>query len=134
MGRVALGAGQADISPTRSSSFPTRVKDVLTLLGKSKPRSKAVLHATFERQNYQGHASGEAHSHGVGDDRRDFTNRVCPGAHCSIRVEITRLVYLLATCVRRNARMRLAMRSPSSSRAKWPVSSRWNSRVFKSRL
>ena len=29
MGRIALGAGHADISQTRSSSFPTRVKDVL---------------------------------------------------------------------------------------------------------
>jgi hypothetical protein len=28
--RAALGAGQTDISPTRSSSFPTRVQDVLT--------------------------------------------------------------------------------------------------------
>jgi hypothetical protein len=27
--RAALGAGQADISRTRSASFPTRVKDVL---------------------------------------------------------------------------------------------------------
>ena len=52
---------------------------VLTLLVKSKPRSKAVLHPTFESQKDQGHASGEAHSHGVGDDRRDLTNRVCAG-------------------------------------------------------
>jgi hypothetical protein len=47
-----------------------------TLLVKSKTRSKAVLHATFESQKDQGHASGEAHSHGVGDNRRDLTNRV----------------------------------------------------------
>jgi hypothetical protein len=31
--RAALGAGQADISQTRSSSFPTRVKDVLARAG-----------------------------------------------------------------------------------------------------
>src|SRR5262245_55385936 len=94
---------------SRPHSDPLHTWPRPTLLGQSKPRRKAVLHATFERQNDQGHASGEAHSHGVGDDRRDFTNRVCPDARCPIRVEITRPVYLMATCVRRNARMRAAM-------------------------
>src|SRR5262245_54866032 len=37
-------------------------------------------------------------------------------------------------CFRSNARIRSAIFSPSSSRAKCPVSSRWNSMVFKSRL
>ena len=33
--RAALRAGQADISRTRSASFPTRVKDVLILVANS---------------------------------------------------------------------------------------------------
>src|SRR5688500_7820214 len=38
-----------------------------TLLVKSKMHGKAVLHTRCEGQSDQGHASGDTHSHGVGD-------------------------------------------------------------------
>jgi hypothetical protein len=44
-----------------------RGRTALTLLVKSKTRGKAVLQSTFDGQSDQGHASGEAHAHSVGD-------------------------------------------------------------------
>jgi hypothetical protein len=38
-----------------------------TLLVNSKTRGKEVLHTTFEGQRDRGNASGETHSHGLGD-------------------------------------------------------------------
>jgi hypothetical protein len=49
------------------ASFRTGVKGMLTLLVNSKTRVNAVLHTTFKGQKDRGHASGETHSHGVGN-------------------------------------------------------------------
>jgi hypothetical protein len=48
----------------------------MTLLVKSKTRSKAGLQTMFESQRDRVHASGEADSHGIEIDRRDLTNIV----------------------------------------------------------
>jgi hypothetical protein len=44
---VALGAGQADVSQTRSSSLRTRVKDVLILVANSFSRGPAYYQTGF---------------------------------------------------------------------------------------
>jgi hypothetical protein len=62
------------------ASLRTGVKDVLTLLVKSKTRGKLVLHPTFEGQGDRIHSFGDTHSRGIEMNCRDFTNRVCPDA------------------------------------------------------
>jgi hypothetical protein len=49
------------------ASFRANVKDVVTLLVKSKTRGKASLHRMFEGQRDCLHAAGDPHSYGVGD-------------------------------------------------------------------
>jgi hypothetical protein len=49
------------------ASFPTSVKEVVTLLVMSNICGKAVLHLTFGGQRDRGHSSGDTHSHGVRD-------------------------------------------------------------------
>jgi hypothetical protein len=50
----------------RSASFPTEVKDVVTLLVKSKTCRKGTLYTTLEGQRDQGYASSDANSNEVG--------------------------------------------------------------------
>jgi hypothetical protein len=49
------------------AQFPTGVKEVVSLLVKSKMYKKAVLQTTFEGQGDRVHAFSEAHSHAIGD-------------------------------------------------------------------
>ena len=55
-----------------SAEFPTEVKEVVTLLGKSKTPGKAALHPTFRGHRDRGRASGDTCFHGV----RDWLPRV----------------------------------------------------------
>jgi hypothetical protein len=55
------------IGPTRSASFRTEVNNVVTLLGKSKTRGKAVLHRPFEGTRDRRHSPHDTHARGVGD-------------------------------------------------------------------
>jgi hypothetical protein len=65
--RFAQERGNHVCSSRESAQFPTGVKEVVTLLVKSKTREKAVLHRTFEGQRDRIHSAGDPHSHGVGD-------------------------------------------------------------------
>ena len=56
--------GRASSEP---ASFPTGVKDVLTLLVKSKTHVTAVLHTVLEDQRNHIHLSDDPHSHSLGD-------------------------------------------------------------------
>jgi hypothetical protein len=67
LGSVQPPVAQHWASPRESGQFPTSVKEVVTLLVKSKTRGKAVLHTMFEGQRNRVHSPGEAYSHGVGD-------------------------------------------------------------------
>jgi hypothetical protein len=52
---------------TRSAYLHTDVKEILTLLVKSKTRGTAVLPTMFKDQRHRGHVSGDTDSQGVGD-------------------------------------------------------------------
>ena len=80
--------GPAHVSPrrvdddrTRSASLPTGVKEVVTLLVKSRTRGKAVLHRTFEGQRDHIDSTGDTQSPGVEDcpSRLNQQSRSWPG-------------------------------------------------------
>jgi hypothetical protein len=70
------------IGPTRSASLRTEVKDVVTLLVKSKTRGNAVLHMTSESQRDHGVPLMTRTPRALKIGHRDLTNRVCCDAVC----------------------------------------------------
>ena len=59
--------GRADVYRVQSSSLRTGVKEIVTLLVKSKTGGKAILYRMFEGPRDCLHAAGDPRSYGVGD-------------------------------------------------------------------
>jgi hypothetical protein len=64
---ASMGTCGKRVNLSEPAEFPTDAKKVVTLLGQSTRRGKAVLHSIVERQRAPRPPSAEAHFHGIGD-------------------------------------------------------------------